>query len=156
PTCRLVVPVLLELATGEVPVTVYTQDDPAFPPGLDPVDDTDLGVSVVLDIETVPTLLRIRNGREVARTAGWSRDEWEAITGHRDLGADLPKQRPGCGSRTQNAEFLEARAARERAQGLRSRRVTPGASEDVFEAMYGRGWSDGLPLVPPTPERVVG
>jgi hypothetical protein len=26
--------------------------------------------------------------------------------------------------------------------------------EDPFEAMYARGWSDGLPLVPPTPDRV--
>ena len=29
-----------------------------------------------------------------------------------------------------------------------------GAAEDPFEAMFDRGWSDGLPLVPPTPERV--
>jgi hypothetical protein len=27
--------------------------------------------------------------------------------------------------------------------------------EDEFEAMYARGWSDGLPLVPPTTERVM-
>ena len=29
-----------------------------------------------------------------------------------------------------------------------------GAAEDPYEAMFDRGWSDGLPLVPPTPERV--
>ena len=28
-------------------------------------------------------------------------------------------------------------------------------SEDEIEAMYARGWSDGLPLVPPTEERVL-
>lgn len=33
-------------------------------------------------------------------------------------------------------------------------RVRFGAAEDPFEAMFDRGWSDGLPLVPPTPERV--
>jgi len=29
-----------------------------------------------------------------------------------------------------------------------------GAAEDPFEAMFDRGWSDGLPVVPPTAERV--
>jgi hypothetical protein len=33
--------------------------------------------------------------------------------------------------------------------------VVLGTEEDDAEAMYERGWSDGLPLVPPTPERVV-
>jgi hypothetical protein len=37
---------------------------------------------------------------------------------------------------------------------LASRRVELGSAEDVFEAMYARGWSDGLPLIPPTPDRV--
>src|SRR5689334_3242519 len=40
------------------------------------------------------------------------------------------------------------------APALRARRITLGTSEDEIEAMYERGWSDGLPLVPPTPERV--
>ena len=37
---------------------------------------------------------------------------------------------------------------------LRARRVELAALEDEYEAMFDRGWSDGLPLVPPTPERV--
>jgi hypothetical protein len=37
---------------------------------------------------------------------------------------------------------------------LRSRRVALGSAEDAVEACYDRGWSDGLPVVPPTPERV--
>lgn len=37
---------------------------------------------------------------------------------------------------------------------MSSRLVDFGAAEDEFEAMYARGWSDGLPLVPPTRERV--
>ncbi|MBM3658601.1 MAG: thioredoxin [Actinobacteria bacterium] len=37
---------------------------------------------------------------------------------------------------------------------LRARRVDLGASEDEAEAMFERGWTDGLPVVPPTPERV--
>ncbi|HUV10320.1 MAG TPA: thioredoxin, partial [Acidimicrobiia bacterium] len=54
PTCALVVPVLEQLA-ADPGITVFTQDDPAFPDGLDPVDDTDLAVSFALDLDTVPT-----------------------------------------------------------------------------------------------------
>ena len=32
--------------------------------------------------------------------------------------------------------------------------VCPGSEEDIQEALFDRGWSDGLPVVPPTPERV--
>ena len=39
--------------------------------------------------------------------------------------------------------------------GLKSRRVEIGGDEDEQEAMFARGWSDGLPLVPPTEERVL-
>ena len=101
-TCRMVVPVLAELA-GATTVTVFTQDDPAFPPGIDAIHDADLAVSWHHDIETVPTLLKVVDGAEVDRTVGWSRPEWEAVAGtkHLDigsLGADLPEFRPGCGS----------------------------------------------------------
>src|SRR5207248_1663887 len=37
---------------------------------------------------------------------------------------------------------------------LRSRRIDLGAHEDDVEAAFERGWTDGLPVVPPTPERV--
>ena len=40
------------------------------------------------------------------------------------------------------------------APGLRSRRIDLGTAEDEAEAMFERGWTDGLPVVPPTPERV--
>jgi hypothetical protein len=41
------------------------------------------------------------------------------------------------------------------AQSLRSSRIDATAGgEDVHELMHRRGWSDGLPLVPPTPVRV--
>lgn len=44
PTCVLVAPVLAELAK-RVPLAVYSQDDPAFPEPLVPIDDRDLSVS---------------------------------------------------------------------------------------------------------------
>ena len=63
PTCTLVEPVLAQLAQ-EVPLTVYTQDDPGFPEGVDPVDDTSLEMSWHCDVEAVPTLLRVEDGIE--------------------------------------------------------------------------------------------
>ena len=42
PTCNLVVPVLRQVRAAQPALTIYTQDDPGFPDGLDPVDDTSL------------------------------------------------------------------------------------------------------------------
>jgi hypothetical protein len=152
PTCQLVVPVLSELADGPHRLTVYTQDDPDFPAGA--VDDTSLDVSFALDIDTVPTLLRIERGEVCARTEGWRRERWETITDIPALGAALPDWRPGCGSRTQDPDVQDARTVARIEPTLQARRVELGPAEDEAEAMYERGWSDGLPLVPPTVERV--
>ena len=153
PTCALVVPVLQQIASTKN-LFVATQDDPAFPPGVDAVDDTSLDLSYELDIETVPTLLRFEDGREAARIVGWSRDQWESFTGITDLGDGLPPHKPGCGSRTLDPEIVQARYARDAEFKLRSRRVQIGDLEDDVEACIDRGWSDGLPVTPPTPERV--
>src|SRR6476620_11547137 len=83
--CRMVAPLLAALPA----VTVYTQDDPSFPAGVDAALDDDLAISWHHDIETVPTLLRVVDGVEVERTVGWQRAEWQRITGIADLGADL-------------------------------------------------------------------
>ena len=45
PTCALIVPVLGQIRAAGKPLTIYTQDDSGFPPGLGPVDDTSLAVS---------------------------------------------------------------------------------------------------------------
>jgi hypothetical protein len=154
PTCRLVAPVLAELADPDVPLTVYSQDDPTFPDAVKVVDDTELSVSFALDLETVPTLLRVEDGEVVARTEGWLRPEWEALTGRAPLGRGLPEYRPGCGSRTLDVDVASARADAAGAARLRSRRVELGEQEDEVESAFERGWTDGLPVVPPTPERV--
>ncbi len=153
PTCNLVAPVLADLAAGGEPLTVYSQDDPAFPPGMSVVDDTDLDVSVALDLTTVPTLLRVESGAEVDRTEGWSRPAWEKLTGRSPLGEGLPEHRPGCGSLTVDPLVAERLAAR--STGLHSRRLELAAAEDDAEAFFERGWTDGLPVVPPTPARVL-
>ena len=80
------------------PLTVYTQDDPGFPAGVDAIHDADLEVSWHHEIETVPTVIRVADGVEVARTVGWLRTEWETVTGITELGPDLPPFRPGCGA----------------------------------------------------------
>ncbi len=152
PTCVLVEPVLQALAGDGF--AVYSQDDPTFPSGVDVTDDTDLAISYHWDIETVPTLLRIEDGVEVARIVGWQRDEWETFTGTEGLGPDLPEWRPGCGSLSVDPLRSDELRARFSGTGLRSRRIDFADLEDEFEAMYDRGWSDGLPVIPPTEARV--
>ena len=152
PTCRLVVPVLEEIARTHA-LLVATQDDPSFPTA-EATDDTSLELSLALDIETVPTLLRFEDGAVKGRTEGWSRERWEELVGVTPLGDGLPDHRPGCGSRTLDADVVAQLAERAAAATLRSRRVTLGSLEDDTEACIERGWSDGLPVVPPTPLRV--
>ncbi len=154
PTCVLVAPVLRQLAEVGT-LTVLSQDDPAFPPGLEVVDDRELEQSWRLSVETVPTLLHLQDGVETARTVGWSREQWEALTGVAGLGPDLPDHRPGCGSRS--VEW-GVEAELERRYGdrvLTSRTIELADLEDEVEAAYDRGWTDGLPVVAPTEARVL-
>ncbi len=156
PTCTLVAPVLAELEHAGAALTVYTQDDPTFPEGLTcRCDDTELEHAWRHRIEAVPTLLRFEDGREVERAVGWVREEWEALTGVAPLGEALPPWRPGCGSRSVEPGVAEALEARFGGERLHARRVELGEAEDPIEAAFDRGWSDGLPVVPPTPERVI-
>ncbi len=154
PTCVLVAPVLARLA-AEGGLTVYTQDDPAFPEGVEARDDTGLAVSWHHEIEAVPTLLRVQDGIEKERLLGWHRGEWEALTGVEGLGPGLPEWRPGCGSLSVDPGRESALRARFAGATLRSRRVELAPQEDEAEALFERGWTDGLPVVPPTEERVL-
>ncbi|MDB9845509.1 thioredoxin [Acidimicrobiales bacterium] len=154
-TCKLVDPVLGAIANNE-PLTVYTQDDVSFPTSVAAVDDLALEMSWHHNIETVPTLIRVdANGVEEERIVGWSRDQWQAFTGNMELGITLPGFRPGCGSLSVDPSRADELNARMGGSGLVTRRVDFAELEDDFEAMYDRGWSDGLPLVPPTEARVL-
>src|SRR5215471_17359666 len=120
PTCVLVEPVMQSLDRAG-PLAVVSQDDPTFPSGVrSVVYDDSLERSFHLNIESVPTLIRFKDGREVERTVGWERKEWMRLAGAAAEGKGLPDWQPGCGSRS----------------------VEP-------------GWSDGLPVVPPTDERIL-
>ena len=156
PTCVLVEPVIRQLSGGDLSLTVYSQDDPTFPADAGAViDDRQLEHSYRMRIETVPTLLRMRGDEEVARAIGWERNEWEALSGVGDLGAGLPDWQPGCGSRTTAPELADELELRYGGIAFDSRGIDLGESEDLVEACYDRGWSDGLPVVPPTAVRVL-
>ncbi|MSP02071.1 MAG: thioredoxin [Acetobacteraceae bacterium] len=155
PTCELTAPVLAEL-TAHGGLMVFTQDDPSFPETVpDRIDDLALNVSHTLKVEIVPTLIRRVDGREVDRTHGWDRAEWERVSGFQGIGAGLPAFRPGCGARNVEPGVIEDLLIRFEETGLASRRVELGEDEDEFEATFERGWSDGLPVVPPTQKRVL-
>lgn len=154
-TCVMVDPLFAHITANGAPLTVYTQDDPTFPASVAALHDADLSVSWHYDIETVPTLLRIENGVEVDRTFGWSKDAWQKFTGIADLGADLPVMRPGCGSLSVDPNLEDELRVRFTSSTLHSRHVELASAEDEFESMFIRGWTDGLPVIPPTPERVL-
>ncbi len=153
-TCQTVVPVIEQLM-NVTELTVVTQDDPSFPDGASPLHDDDLAISWHHDIETVPTLIRVVDGAEVDRTVGWHRDEWQRLTGVAALGPDLPPMRPGCGSMSVDPDLVDELNVRFGSTILASRRVDVADAEDEIEMMFTRGWTDGLPVVPPTEARVM-
>ncbi|MET0908851.1 MAG: thioredoxin family protein, partial [Ilumatobacteraceae bacterium] len=153
-TCKMIVPVLRELQAA-TRLTVFTQDDATFPDDPAAVFDGDLAVSWHHDVETVPTVIRVVDGAEVDRTVGWYRPEWERVSGVDDLGAGLPEMRPGCGSLSVDPDLVDELRVRFGASVLASRRVDVADAEDEMEMMFDRGWTDGLPVVPPTEERVM-
>jgi hypothetical protein len=120
-------------------------------------EDTDDGLelSYSLGVETVPTLLRVVDGAEVERLVGWDRAEWRRVVGDPSFGEGLPEHRPGCGSKTLDPGVADDLAVRLGGGALRSRRVELADLEDEAEAMFDRGWTDGLPVVPPTEARVL-
>ncbi len=152
-TCKLVAPLLAELQQ-EDSLVIYSQDAD-FPEGLEVVDDSDLRYSWDNRIETVPTLISLdETGKELDRTVGWDRKEWERVAG-KDISLEGPVFRPGCGSKTQDPGMPDKLAAKFDSEKLKSREVTFAEEEDEIEACFDRGWSDGLPVVPPTPVRVL-
>jgi hypothetical protein len=92
-------------------------------------------LSRALAVETVPTAVRVEPDGHVAdRVVGWDADGYERLL-EVPVPAGEPRRKPGCASRwTYDAD--EA------------------GTLDELEDMLERGWTDGLPVIPPTPERV--
>jgi hypothetical protein len=90
-------------------------------------------------VESVPTMLLLDRSDSVAATVvGWSFDRLDQLlpVGVPD---DEPRWKPGCEARPAHEEHLPARGP---------------AEFDELEDMFERGWTDGLPVVPPTADRV--
>ncbi len=130
------------------------------------LDESDCCVSFDWDIETVPSLFwSDGNGNTEEPVIGFVRDEWRTLenTISSFLGADatnidwesLPEWRPGCGSKSVDPLIVDKLRAEAENSPIRARKIEIAPSDDVFEFMFDQGFSDGLPLVPPTPERVM-
>ncbi len=130
------------------------------------LDDSELGVSFRYDLDTVPTvLLADADGEELRRFVGFGRDDWRSL--YAQLGelsgaaappvewSDYPESEPGCGARNVEPGIAERLAAIAEGSPLRARRIEIGSSDDPDEFMYDQGFSDGFPVVAPTPERVL-
>lgn len=174
PTCREVMPVLvaLQAAFGDaIDIHVIGQHRDGnrlltAEYGLPLLDDSTLKVSFAYDIETVPTLIHAdSDGREKIQLIGFVRAEWQALV--EDLATELgaapppvkwsamPAWRPGCGSMSADPVIADRLRAEAENSPLRARKIEVGQFDDEFEFMFDQGFSDGLPLVPPTPERVI-
>ena len=152
-TSQMVAPLLGDIA-DRVDLTVWSQDDPTFPTTTAVSDDRSLEQSFLFDVETVPTIIRIDGDAEGDRVVGWHREAWQRVTGM-DLGADLPPMRPGCGSKSREPGVFEHLVARFGSPDLDSRSIPVDDWSDPIEVAYERGWTDGLPVVPPTDARIL-
>lgn len=176
PTCREVMPVLaamhdafsqhLEFLVVGQTVDGNLQLQQEYAPPFALLDDSALKVSFATDIETVPTLLVIdSNGATVAEQVGFVRDDWQRVVNELTAQhqtdaisidwASLPEWRPGCGSLSVDPTHAERLLAEAENSPIRARRIDVGSLDDEFEFMFDQGFSDGLPVIPPTPERVV-
>ena len=154
-TCRLIEPVFCQLMNSAA-LQIHSQDDPSFPDSVnDVIDERELELSYRLEIEIVPTLIQFQDGEEMARLVGWKRDEWRRLTSLPMLGAGLPEYSPGCGSKSVEPGMPEKLAYKFADTPLQARRVETASQQDEHELIFERGWSDGLPVVPPTEERVL-
>ena len=175
-TCRLSMPLIREMQAAfgsDMDVWIIGQDEAGNRILVDEfdlpgpmLDDSSLKVSYEYEVETVPTLiLSDAEGREQRRFHGFGREDF------RDTVADLvritgkqapevawdsyPESRPGCGSRSMEPGIYERLKAEAEGSPLRARRIEVGGEEDIYELLYEQGVTDGLPVIPPTPDRVL-
>jgi hypothetical protein len=130
------------------------------------LDDSALSVSFANDVDTVPTLfLTSPDGEVAARVVGFDRAEWQETFAAlaKTAGVEAPEIdwnaypafMPGCGSKSVEPGTYERLLAEAEGSPIRARRIEVASHDDEFEFMFDQGFTDGLPVVPPTPERVV-
>jgi peroxiredoxin len=130
------------------------------------LDDSALKVSFTYGIEIVPTIiLTDADGAELRRFVGFGREDWRTMVEEISRitakpapdtnWSSYPLLRPGCGSKSVEPGIAERLLAEAEGSPLRARRIEIADQDDVFEFMFDQGLTDGLPVVPPTPERVL-
>jgi peroxiredoxin len=175
-TCNTAAPVLeaLHRAYGaQVPVLLIAQSGAGnalyaerHTLSMPVLDDSSCQTAFDWDIESVPSVFWIdAQGHMVRQFEGFVRNDWEKLSA--DLAAQtalpaaqidwssLPAWRPGCGSKHLDPSIFDKLRAQAEGNPMRARRIEVANSDDVAEFMFDQGFSDGLPLVPPTPERVM-
>lgn len=150
------------LARGGIAVVAIHQDPPAV--AVATMADCQAGFTALSEpepyaasqafgVRTVPTAFLVgTDGRIEAAIEGWCRDDFAAVARTAAVTEDElarlldpaahPLVKPGCASKN----TLPA--------GLRAATRAAEASFDEFEDLFARGWTDGLPVVPPTRSRV--
>jgi peroxiredoxin len=103
--------------------------------------------SSAYELDSLPTSVLVDpDGRVVARVVGWDADGLDALLEQAtdpapEVTREAPLRKPGCAAKnTYDPNTL--------------RMLDRAGADDGIEEMFGRGWTDGLPVVPPTPERV--
>ncbi|MBV8359730.1 MAG: redoxin domain-containing protein, partial [Deltaproteobacteria bacterium] len=130
------------------------------------LDDTTLKVSFAYQIEIVPTIIFAdASGTEIVRWQAFHQGDWKdliarlsQLTGLPAPAIDwarLPALRPGCGSKSVEPGIFERLTAEAESSPLRARQIEIAERDDPFEFMFDQGMTDGLPVIPPTPERVI-
>jgi peroxiredoxin len=154
--------VLMPSQSGEASATFAARHGLTFPV----LDDAGCKTSFDWDIEIVPSVFWLNpDGSVQQHFEGFVRAEWQALSAEIATSLALPQAqidwdalppwRPGCGSRHLYPEIFDRLRAEASGDVLRARRIDIGEADDVVEFMFDQGFSDGLPLVPPTPERVL-
>jgi hypothetical protein len=130
------------------------------------LDESACRTSFAWGFEVVPAVYWLGPGGERrAQVEGFVREEWRALA-ERVAGelhtpeppiawSEFPEWRPGCGSKHLDPEVHDRLAAEAADSPIRARRIEIASGDDIDEFMFDQGFSDGLPLVPPTPERVL-
>ncbi len=154
-TCVLAEPAIKSVVDAGHKLRLVVQDDPEFLSSLGSQGDEELRASYSWDIEITPTLIALKGGVEVSRVEGWDRAAWRDCFGQPDLGDDLPGFRPGCGSKSREPGVHEHLAALYGVSEFESRQLSIGKWDDEIEVCFEHGWTDGLPVVPPTDARII-
>ena len=87
------------------------------------------------------------------RSCGWDRKEWEQLTGCDGLGERLPDFNQDA-DRSTELGMAEKLALQFGELRLAARAIEVDADNDPIEVAFDQGWTDGLPIVPPTDLRV--